>query len=158
MRGQPHRAQAGVGADRRLDPQPLVLGEQERGVEGQIVRYQNPAAQQPREVPGEAGELRSPPRLRSGDAMNELRPEVPIGVDQTAPLIGDPAGPVEVNNRHLNDPLVPAGAQTRGLEVDDCVHAPLSLYAATNAVLPTASCSRASHCGGSGCGSPRERR
>ncbi|WP_433090476.1 hypothetical protein ACQP1P_40180 [Dactylosporangium sp. CA-052675] len=54
--------------------------------------------------------------------MNVLRPEIPLGIDERAPLALDVPARVDVHDRDLDHPVVPARAQPGGLEIDDGVH------------------------------------
>ena len=87
MRREPHGAQATLGANRHDDPELLELRGQEHGVEGEVVRDHRPAPQQGGDVPGQLGERRCAAGLRGGDAVDVLRPEIAVRIDEAAPLV-----------------------------------------------------------------------
>ncbi|GAB3937434.1 hypothetical protein GCM10027614_15650 [Micromonospora vulcania] len=157
MRGKLHGAEAGCLVDRRTDSNTLVFGMQEPGVKVQIVRYQDSAAQQPGEVPGNLVKARCGSRLLGRDAVDVLWPEVTVRVNQTAPFVGSPTVLVKVHDGHFDNPIVPTSTKAGGFEVDNCVHGRAS-YTYAGKLLRAALRNCDNHSGGSGCGSPIDRK
>jgi hypothetical protein len=122
MRRELHRAQAELRVHRYGVPELAERGGQEQRVEGEVVRDQRASPQQGGDLAGELGEGRRPVGLGRGDAVDVLRAEVAVRVDQAAPLALDPAAFVEVHHGELDDPVVPGRAQSGGLHIDDRIH------------------------------------
>ena len=86
-----------------------VGGGEEAGVEPGVVRDERAPAQPRRQRPGEVGEGRGGEDVGGADAVDLLRAEVALGVDQGGPGVLDLAAGGEEDDADLDDAVVPDG-------------------------------------------------
>ncbi len=95
------------------------------------MRHERPPAQQLRERARYVREGRRPQDVGGADPVDVQPAEVPAGIQQGLPGVLDVAVRRDQHHPHphLHDPVVPAGEQPRGLQVDDGVpcHGTLTL-------------------------------
>ena len=107
---------------------PLELRAQEPQIERRVVRREHSALQQPSELGRDVGEGGRVEDVGRADAVDVLRAEITLGVDQRLPAPGDRAVVVDVGHADLDDAVVIRRQDAGGLEVHDRErhHAPAS--------------------------------
>lgn len=90
------------------DIEPAEFGPEVHRVEWPVMSDRNSTSQAFDHLTGDVLEGRGPPYIGSTDTVHRLGSEVALGVDQSAPLIGDVSRGIEVDNSDLCDPVVKA--------------------------------------------------
>jgi hypothetical protein len=85
--GPPHGAHTSRGADRRSNTQPLVLSKEVGRIKYQVMSDQHAPSNQQGNVGRHVRKSWSLQDIRSADAMDVLRAEVAIGIEQSRPLV-----------------------------------------------------------------------
>ncbi len=116
-----HGAHRRLRRHRHLVSEPAVPRRDEPRIEGGVVRHESPAAQQLRERARHVREGRRPQHVCGSDAVDVLPPQVPPGVQEGFPGVLDLALGRDQHHPHLHNPVVTAGEQSRGLQIDDGV-------------------------------------
>ncbi len=106
------------GVHRKLAVRKLSLRGKKPVVEGDVVRYQRPPAQQVEHVPGDVGELRLVFQHGRGQSVDVGGPRVNARVEQAADGLLHPPVGVQRQHRQADDP-VGSGPEARRLHVDD---------------------------------------
>src|SRR5690606_35259403 len=94
---------------------------EEPRIEGRIVRHEGTAAEQLRYFPRDVAEGRRREDICGVDAVDVLRAEVTLRIDERAPRVFALTVRTEQDDPDLDDAVVPGRAQSSGLEVDDGV-------------------------------------
>ncbi|UPU88097.1 hypothetical protein LGT36_012740 [Demequina sp. TMPB413] len=117
--GQAHGAQRLLAGECERPPGARILGDEEGGVEGAVVRGEHPPRQQLGEVPHDVLKPGRDAGIGRVDVVHVLGAQVSLGVDEGGPGVLAVSFSVEEDHAHLADAVRAVVREARGLQVDD---------------------------------------